>query len=150
MKCPKCECQERVKNGIVRGLQRYRCRKCKCNYTKSTPHGKSAEVKKMALVMYMEGIGFRAIGRLLKVSNVAVLYWVRKAAETLRQAQIWERRNEPVEYIQIDEMWHYIEKKQSNFGYGLLMIQGNESPSGFSVVVVVPKQEASSTIKSNA
>ena len=104
----------------------------------------------MALVMYMEGIGFRAIGRLLKVSNVAVLYWVRKAAETLRQAQIWERRNEPVEYIQIDEMWHYIEKKQSNFGYGLLMIQGNESPSGFSVVVVVPKQEASSTIKSNA
>ena len=150
MRCPKCKSEDKVKNGMAQGLQRYRCKACKYNYTRSTPPGKAPEVKKMALLMYLEGVGFRAIGRLLNISNVTVLYWVRKAAQSLREAQALERSHEPVKYIQIDEMWHYVEKKQNNFGCGLLMIQNSESPSGFSAVVVTPRQEASSITASNS
>ena len=86
MECPKCKSEDKVKNGLAQGLQRYRCKACKCNYTRSTPPGKTPEIKKMALLMYLEGVGFRAIGRLLNISNVTVLYWVRKAAQGLREA----------------------------------------------------------------
>jgi len=44
-----------------------------CKYTRSTPRGISVEIKRQALQLYLEGLGFRAIGRLLGVSNVAVL-----------------------------------------------------------------------------
>ena len=50
------------------------------------------------------------MGRLLNVSNVTVLYWVRKAAKALRQTQTFERSHEPVKYIQMDEIWHYLKK----------------------------------------
>ena len=33
MKCPKCQSESRVKNGIVRNLQRYKCKDCRYNYT---------------------------------------------------------------------------------------------------------------------
>ena len=35
------------------------------------------EVRQQALKLYLEGLGFRAIGRELNVSNVTVLNWVR-------------------------------------------------------------------------
>ena len=31
--CKRCQATDYVKNGIVRGLQRYRCRNCSCNFT---------------------------------------------------------------------------------------------------------------------
>jgi transposase-like protein len=33
MQCPKCKSAKRVKNGIVRQQQRYKCKDCGCNYT---------------------------------------------------------------------------------------------------------------------
>ena len=78
MRCPKCLCEERVKSGIIKGRQRYKCKECKCNYTvelKST--AKPLSVKKQALHLYLEGLGFRSIGRFLGVSNVSVLNWIK-------------------------------------------------------------------------
>ena len=40
-------------------------------------------MKRFALKLYLEGMGFRAIGRILNVSNVAVLKWIRKFGEEL-------------------------------------------------------------------
>src|ERR1017187_2835306 len=87
-KCPKCKSIEIVKNGFLRGLQRYHCKECAYNYTviqKST--SASSEQKRLALEMYLEGLGFNSIGRILKVSHVSVLNWIRafgKKAEDIR------------------------------------------------------------------
>ena len=32
-KCPKCGKKEKVKNGFMKGKQRYKCKCCGCNYT---------------------------------------------------------------------------------------------------------------------
>jgi len=74
MDCPKCASNKKVKSGIVKSRQRFKCKECGCNYTveiKST--AKPNSMKKDALHLYLEGLGFRSIGRLLGVSNVSVL-----------------------------------------------------------------------------
>ena len=83
-RCPKCGRTEKVKNGFNRGKQRYKCKNCGCNYT-GTKNGYPDEVKQEAIRYYLEGIGFRRIERLLKVSHVSVINWVRKAACQIRK-----------------------------------------------------------------
>ena len=46
--------------------------------------GSFIETKKNAIHLYLEGMGIRAIARFLKVSNVAVLKWIRKAGEIIQ------------------------------------------------------------------
>jgi transposase-like protein len=61
---------------MMNGKQRYRCKTCGFNFTTGF-RGKPMEVRQQALKLYLEGLGFRAIGRELNVSNVTVLNWVR-------------------------------------------------------------------------
>ena len=74
MNCSRCNCSIRVKFGKLNRRQRYKCKECGFNYTveiKST--AKPIFLKKQALHLYLEVLGFRSIGRLLGVSNVSVL-----------------------------------------------------------------------------
>ncbi len=73
MICPKCSSKETCKNGFMKGSQRYLCRECDYTYTTPHGHGKPKDLKRKALELYLDGMGFRAIGRHLDVSNVAVL-----------------------------------------------------------------------------
>lgn len=77
MRCPKCKSEQKVKDGIVRGRQRYQCKDCGFRYTVAYKAGITPHFKRLALIMYLEGLCFRSIGRILGVSNVAVLNWVR-------------------------------------------------------------------------
>jgi len=82
MNCPKCSCPDKVKSGKIKEVQRYKCKNCGCNYTveiKSTAY--SNTIKKQALHLYLEGLGFRSIGRFLGVSNVSVLNWIKSFGE---------------------------------------------------------------------
>ncbi|MEM0951962.1 MAG: hypothetical protein AAGI66_07450 [Cyanobacteria bacterium P01_H01_bin.74] len=64
-----------------------------------------AEIRQKAIVLYVEGLGFRAIGGVLRVSNVTVLNWVLQAAKELTQ----------VEILEFDDMRHFVRKKQKLF-----------------------------------
>ena len=74
--CKRCGGTETHKNGMMNGKQRYRCKSCGFNFTTGF-RGKPIELRQRALQLYLEGLGFRAIGRILGVSNVTVLNWVR-------------------------------------------------------------------------
>lgn len=76
MICKRCGGQESHKNGMMNGKQRYRCKSCGFNFTTGF-RGKPIELRQQALKLYLEGMGYRAIGRMLHVSNVTVLNWVR-------------------------------------------------------------------------
>ena len=78
--CPKCGSTERVKSGFNRGKQRFLCKNCGCNYT-GTKNGYPDSVKKEAIKYYLEGISFRKIEKLLGVSHVSIINWVKKAIE---------------------------------------------------------------------
>lgn len=120
MNCPKCNSSKKVKNGIVRNLQRFKCKDCLNNYTvlkKST--AVSSAQRRLGLMMYLEGLGFNSIGRLLGVSHVAVIKWVKKYGNQLSET----KNNAPVRIMEMDEMHSYIGSKKTIVGCGLQLIE---------------------------
>ena len=116
MDCPRCHGFEYSKDGIVRGQQRYQCKQCRYRYTVVAKSDvRPPETKQLALNMYLEGLGFRAIGRLLKVSHTAVFYWIKKAGKTTELSV----ETKPVEVVEVDEMYTYIGQKKVTDGLGL-------------------------------
>lgn len=77
--CPNCNSENFVKSGIVKNRQRYKCKDCNYFFTVNK-HGKEVEsyyVNK-ALQLYLEGLSYREIERVLGVSHVSVMNWVKK------------------------------------------------------------------------
>jgi transposase len=140
MGCKKCSGQDTIKYGIVRNIQRYKCKKCGYNFTNTPPRGVNEKIKLGALHLYLEGLGFRSIARFFKVSNVAVLKWIRAFG-----ANIDVEKPASVEFMELDEMHHYISKKKSeSAGYGWLLIEiPGESLDSKSVVAVLKRRENS-------
>jgi transposase len=118
MKCPKCHSENFVKDGIVKGKQRFLCKECKYRYTVEFI-GKSPEMKRKALHLYLEGLGFRSIGRIIEVSNVTVLYWIKSFGKEIEELQKEEKQ---IEVIELDELHTYIKSKKTIAGFGLLLI----------------------------
>ena len=112
--------------------QRYRCNKCKFHYTTNKKQGLPESIKRKALHLYLEGLGFRSIGRILGVSNVSVLKWIRKYGKNVSLLRR-EDKIDPV-VIEVDEMWHYIGKKNEKFGFGLLF---HDTEEGLSIMRLV-------------
>lgn len=77
--CPRCKGEDVVKSGIVKGRQRYRCKPCNYFFT-VLKEGKSIDPYYVikALQLYMEGLTYREIERILGISHVSVMNWVQK------------------------------------------------------------------------
>jgi transposase-like protein len=71
MDCPKCKLGYFVKDGIVEDRNRF-VAKNGYRYTLEQ-QGKSLAVKMIALLMYLEGLGFRSNERIFNVSNFTVM-----------------------------------------------------------------------------
>jgi len=136
--CPKCKSEDRRKDGIVRNKQRYRCKKCDYRYTVEKKEAKvsTIEIRKMALKLYLEGLGFRSIGRILGFSHVAVYYWIRAFGEKI----VSLGESEDASIVEIDEMHSYIGSKKTTAGYGLLLIDLENGLSILSLGEEIRKQ----------
>jgi hypothetical protein len=88
--------------------------------------GKPKSMKKQALHLYLEGLGFRLIGRFLGVSNVSVLNWIRSFGEEVKSLQ---SESQEIEMVEVDEMHSYIGTKKTIVGYGLLLIDMGKDSS---------------------
>ena len=118
--CKRCNSSSIIKNGIVRSKQRYNCKDCGCNFVNGDRRkGKHLDKKRLSLHLYLEGSGFRSIGRLLGVSNVSVLRWIRQAGIEIQQYHKKRPKPDKVRVMEFDEMWHFIKKKKENYGFGL-------------------------------
>ena len=132
--CKRCAGGDYVLNGMVRGLQRYQCRGCKCNFTMTPARGKPTAMKVLATLMYAMGnMSFGSIARLLGVSDVAVLNWVRDAARALPEPSV----NAGQVIITVDEMWHFLKKSQINYGFGgpMTLLDAEPSPGFWEAVM---------------
>ena len=76
--CPKCHSEDFVKSGIIKDRQRFKCKSCSYYFTVQKL-GKRIEGEYVvkALQLYLEGISFREIERILNVSHVSVMNWVK-------------------------------------------------------------------------
>ena len=77
--CPKCLQNNVVKSGIVKERQRFLCKDCNYYFTVKKI-GKQIDdyyVTK-ALQLYLEGLSFREIERIIGVSHVTISSWIKK------------------------------------------------------------------------
>ena len=82
IKCKSCNSTSLVKNGIVLGKQRYKCKSCHYKTRVGDARVKHDDNKKnMAIIMYLNNSGIRAIARVLKTSPALVLYWIKRYAK---------------------------------------------------------------------
>jgi len=131
MRCSKCQSEQNVKNGFVGGIQRYKCKECGNNFSIDYSQVVEKEKKRrFGLSMYLEGLGFHSIGRLLNVSHVSVMNWVKKYGSELSKI----RNSNPVRVMELDEIHTYVGSKKTIDGSGLPLIESQESslisPSG--------------------
>ncbi len=77
--CPNCGSGEYIKSGVINNRQRFKCKSC--NYFFSVNKiGKKIDdyyVNK-ALQLYLEGLTYREIERILGISHVSIMNWVKK------------------------------------------------------------------------
>jgi transposase len=145
MNCPKCGSVDCSKDGIVKERQRYKCKSC--GYRHTVPYrGISPVIKRQALQLYLEGLGFRAIGRFLKCSHVAVYNWIKAHGESIEAL----RSAAGVEVVEMDEMHTYIGSKKTFAGYGLLLIGMGNGSSTARWVHAAPTPDESSGRQSTA
>ncbi|QNK77622.1 IS1 family transposase [Winogradskyella sp. PAMC22761] len=77
--CPNCSSDQYVKSGIVNKRQRFKCKKCNYYFTVNKIGKKIDDyyVNK-SLQLYLEGLTYREIERILGISHVSVMNWVKK------------------------------------------------------------------------
>ena len=101
----------------MRGKQRYRCLACGYNYTGGTTGAYPEEKRQLALKLYLEGMGLRAIGRVLDVSNGPVMRWVRAYGQRAEQ-QAAQALGQAVRIAEVDELHRYVGHKKTPAGSG--------------------------------
>jgi len=112
MRCGKCGSENSVKAGFNHGRQRYKCKQCGRQFTKTDD--KNAQTRALALYLYVVGLSMNAIARMFKIRPSTVLYWVRNFALKAYEKPL------PVGgvVVELDEMWHFLESKKTKFGSG--------------------------------
>lgn len=77
--CPNCQSDKVIKSGIVQDRQRFKCKSCGYHFTVNKLGKQINEyyVNK-ALQLYLEGLTYREIERILGISHVSVMNWVKK------------------------------------------------------------------------
>ncbi len=78
LSCPKCQNNHIIKSGIINNKQRYLCKKCSYFFTVNKIGKKIDDyyVTK-ALQLYLEGLSYREIERIIGVSHVTISNWVK-------------------------------------------------------------------------
>ncbi len=135
--CPKCDSEDGTKDGIVNNRQRYKCKSCGYRHTVRYL-GLSPDIKRQALELYLEGLGFRSIGRFLKCSHVAVYNWIKAHGESIESI----RSTTHVDVVEMDEMHTYIGSKKTIVGSGLLLIDMANDSSTALWAPATQKQDA--------
>ena len=119
LRCKRCGGEKHVRNGLMRGKQRYRCKACGLNFTDTPPRGMPLAMKVAAVLLYLSGLSMNRTAKLLGVSTPSVMTWIERFAEVYAQKPEPEGRAIVVE---LDEMWHFLKKSGTSSGSGRLGI----------------------------
>ena len=136
LRCKRCGGEEQVKNGFMRGRQRYRCKACGLNFTATPRRGKPLALKVMAVLLYVSGLSMNRTAKLLGVSTPTIQDWLERFATAYAQKPEPEGR---ALVIELDEIWHYLKKRPTSSGCGKLgIVVRDVSSTGNWAVVTRP------------
>ena len=143
--CKKCQSRVYTKSGFVKDEQRYKCMLCGCQFVPTRDgKGMSEGKKAFALCLYIHGLSFRAIGKILDIDHAAIYRFIRNHAE-----QIYEKPQpceDPIVMLELDEIWHYIhsKKQKSGFGKRIVAIPKNSLTGKSETVILIHLNDSSS------
>jgi transposase-like protein len=131
--CKFCSSTSLVKNGKPKGVQRYLCKSCDHEQIIGDKRQKyDASLKRSAVILYLEGNGFRSIARSLsKIFNMKIYFqtvakWIGRAGSIVEEEVASIRtENKEIEVVEMDELYTYIKKNKIESEYGLLLIGMN-------------------------
>ncbi|MEO5952787.1 MAG: IS1 family transposase, partial [Chloroflexia bacterium] len=110
--CPYCGTNSRVLKAGLNGTgsQRMRCELCHRYFTPNPkPMGHDPKLKETAIRLYLEGMSFRGVGRVLGVNFQSVINWVNQAHEELPHKV---EDQTPSESVELDELFTFVGKKR--------------------------------------
>ena len=136
LRCKRCGSEEQVKNGRMRGQQRYLCKDCGLNFTNTPARGKPLALKAAAVLLYVSGLSMNRTAKILGVSTPTVMAWLEQFAKAYAQKPEPEGR---AVVIELDEMWHYLKKSPTSYGSGRLgiVLQGGYWTGNAAVVTLL-------------
>ena len=142
-KCKRCGSIEVIKNGIVRGHQRYRCRQCRCNFIEGDRRVDADPVAKGALAVILYALGkasFNMLGRIVGVSRSPTFRRIKQEAAALPEPTA----PGDVREMEFDEMWHVVGSKKTNSGPSRRWIVARGEPwPGCSAIAMLQRSKSS-------
>lgn len=115
MKCKHCGSEDSVKDGKnPSGSEKYFCKTCQRNFTpQPNRNGYSADTQQAAVQMYVDGVNYRRIGRILGVAHGSVVNWVREAAEQLQPHDTPKPVLDEADVVELDELFTFVGDKKT-------------------------------------
>jgi transposase-like protein len=117
--CPRCGSRRLLRFGFVASKQRWRCKRCRYQFTRLEGHGTPEPTRRAAVSLYGYGLSFNTVAHLLGTTAPSVLRWVCGYVDRCCA------KSPPGEavVIELDEMWHVLQRKDNRLilGSGVLM-----------------------------
>ena len=107
--CPQCGSRRLIRYGIVSGKQRWRCKRCRYQFTRLEGHGTSEPTKRAAVSLYGYGLSFNAVADLLGTTAQSVLRWVCDYVDRCCA----KPPPSDVQVMELDEMWPLLQRKDN-------------------------------------
>lgn len=119
--CPNCSSSSFIKSGVVNDRQRYKCKECNYYFSVNKLGKKIDEyyVNK-ALQLYLEGLTYREIERILGISHVTILNWVKKY-NIKRPSN--PNYHPTYKILNATELGNYFQKKDNLSGAGVVVTE---------------------------
>jgi hypothetical protein len=113
------EGQHLIKNGSAYGVPKWKCQDCLRQTSFKPPRGEPLWKKETAVLLYT--LSMNAIAKQLGVSTPSILNWIRAHAAT-HAPRPQPDPGENVVVMELDELWHFLQKKRTSCGSGWLLI----------------------------
>ena len=143
--CKRCNSVGSVKNGKVRGKQRYRCKSCGYNFIEGDARINDSLPAKKALAVLLYSLSkasFTMLGKLFGHSPSLIYGWINEAGAALPEPDI----SDDIKEIEFDEMWHFLKSKKTKNGSSRPWIVAQGEPlHGLQVVVMLIPSDGSMT-----
>ncbi len=141
--CKNCQSEPCVKNGIIRGKQRYLCKTCGYNFVLGDARTSESIIAKKAMCVIFYSLGKASYNMLAKIFDTwpsLVYRWIKEAGLNTQEPHISPtiKEMELMELMKLVEMWHYINDKKTKNGSvkPLTVVQG-ELWHGCSAIVIL-------------
>lgn len=113
--CKNCKGKQIIKNGFVRGKQRYKCKDCGINFVAGDTRTNQKIRAKKAMCVLFYSLGKSSYNMLAKIFDTwpsLVYRWIVEAGLKVPDQEI----SDDINAMEFDEMWHYVGNKKTNFG----------------------------------